>query len=341
MSIPPAARRLLPCAVVTMLTLTACSSLLPESEPVRGQATAGGVVGEFGGRGDAQGGPGDSSGAAPSPTASAPPSPAALTPEDYRAELEQARGPVREALKKLAGNGGKSLDRRVKGIADAVDDAVARLEPLSPPVELAAQHGNYVGALRSFGTAFDGALQDVETQQACTGPAVLTGLEKYGELSRMKDAAAGLSGYPADVVSVKAAGQRNRRLPNGRIIRSESRTGRGSLKVHNGGKRDAVVVMLRGGKRVVTFYVRGKGKVTISGVRDGKYKVFYTTGTDWDAKARAFTRSCEFTQFGKTVPFKTTYSGSYIRWNNWTITLHSVKGGTVRSKPLKPGDFPG
>ncbi|GAA3446061.1 hypothetical protein Pve01_13980 [Planomonospora venezuelensis] len=324
-----------------MLALTACSSLLPPSEPVRGQATAGGVVGAFGGQSGDRGGDqgGDPTGAAPSSTASATPSPAALAPEDYRAELEQARGPVREALKKLAGTGGKSLDRRVKGVAAAVDDAVARLEPLAPPAELAAQHGNYVGALRSFGTAFDGALQDVQTQQACTGPAVLTGLEKQGELTRMDEAAAAMSGYPADVVPVKAAGQRNRRLPNGRIIRSESRTGRGSLKIHNGGKRDAVIVMLRGGKRVVTVYVRGKSKATISGVRDGKYKVFYTTGTDWDS--RAFTRSCEFTQFGKTVPFKTTYSGAYVRWNNWTITLHSVKGGTVRSKPLKPDDFPG
>ncbi|MFB9719093.1 hypothetical protein [Planobispora longispora] len=339
MSIPPAARRLLPCAVVTVFALTACSSFVPEREPVRGQATAGGVVGSFGGAGDASGG--DPSAAPSTAGPSAAPSPSALTAEAYRAELEKAGKPVKEALRKLAGTGGlKSLDRRVESTASAADDAVARLSGLTPPPELAAQHGTYVGALREFADAVGAARWDVESQKVCTGSSVLAELEKLGRLSQMKTAAKGLEGYPADVISVKVAERKNRRLSNGKIIKSESRTGRGSMKVHNGGKQDAVVVVTRGGKRVLSFYVRKKGRTTISGMRDGTYRVFYTTGADWDGKARAFTRSCDFTEFGKKVPFKTTYSGGYVRWNNWTLTLHAVKGGTVQSKPVKPDAFP-
>ncbi|MFB9880439.1 hypothetical protein ACFFMN_21050 [Planobispora siamensis] len=336
MSLPPTTRRLIPCVTVAALTLSACSTLTPAREPVRGQATAGGVVRGSGGAGT------DPSGNPSVAVSTAPPSPSALTADAYRAELEQAREPVRQALQKVASTGGlNGLDGRVRKAADAVDQAVTRLQVLTPPPEVAAQHGNYLGTLRTFGGALRDAVQGVRAQETCTGPSVLTKLEKDGELSVMKDAAAALTGYPADVVSVKAAKQQNRRLPNGRILKSyESRTGRGSLKVDNGGDYDAFVVVLRGKKRVVSFYVRKKGKATISGIRDGKYKVYYSTGTDWDAKRKAFTRSCDFTQFGKTVPYKTTYSGAYIRWNNWTITLHSVKGGTVASKPVKPGDFP-
>ncbi|GGS49493.1 hypothetical protein GCM10010156_05230 [Planobispora rosea] len=321
--------------MVTVAALTACSALTPEREPVRGQATAGGVVGSPGGTDVPAGNP--STGASPAVT----PSPAALTAEAYRAELEQAGEPVRDALRKLAGTRGlKDLDRRVESTTGAVNEAVARLSVLTPPPEVAAQHGNYLGALRELGTAVGDVRWDVESQQVCTGSAVLADLEGGGDLTRLKSAAEGLAGYPADVIPVKFSEPKNRRLSNGKIISSESRTGRGSLKVDNGGSRDAVVVVTRGGKRVLSFYVRKKSKTTIRGMRDGTYRVFYTTGSDWDGKARTFSRSCEFTEFGKKVPFKTTYSGAYIRWNNWTLTLHSVKGGTVQSKPVKPDKFP-
>ncbi|GAA3139046.1 hypothetical protein GCM10010466_32720 [Planomonospora alba] len=334
MRTPPAAPRLLSgaaLATAAALTLAACSS--GGDRPVGGGAAATGAVGAVGGR---------SAGSPSGGAAGTTPSPAALTAEAYRAELNKARGPVRDELRKLSRTGGfKGLDKRIGRTATAVRDAVARLETLTPPPEVALQHATYLDALRMFGAAFDGARQDVRAQEACTGPAVLTRLDRAGDLADMKEAAAGLAGYPADVVPVKAAKQKTRRLPNGRIIQSESRTGRGSLKVHNGGTRDAVVVVMRGKRKAVTFYVRKKSRATVPGVRDGSYKIFYTTGTDWDSGARAFSRSCGFTEFGKSVRFKTTYSGGYVRWNNWTLTLHAVKNGTVRSKPVDPDKFPG
>ncbi|GGK87945.1 hypothetical protein Ppa06_52990 [Planomonospora parontospora subsp. parontospora] len=316
---------------VTALALAACTSTTGV-RPVAGQATASGVVGS----------PGAPGGTSPGgPVASATPSPSALTAEAYRAELQQARGPVRDALRKVADTGGlKNLDKRIGQAATAVSEAASRLETLAAPPELAVQHATYLDALRTFGAALDGARPDVLAQETCTGPAVLTKLDRAGDLADMKEAAAALTGYPADVVSVKAAKQKTRRLSNGKIIQSESRTGRGSMKVHNGGSRDAVVVVMRGKKKAFSLYVRKKAKATVPGVRDGSYRVFYTTGTDWDSGAKAFTRSCVFTEFGKSVKFRTTRSGGYIRWNNWTLTLHAVKGGTVRSKPVDPDKFP-
>ncbi|MFC4060132.1 hypothetical protein ACFOWE_17645 [Planomonospora corallina] len=333
MRISPAAPRLLSgaaLATAAALTLTACTAV-PATRPTGGQATASGVVGAMGGGSGTPGGAAD-----------ATPAPAGLTAEQYRAELQQARGPVRDALRKLAdADGYKGLGKRVDRTASAVRQAVARLEALTPPAEVTLQHSTYLDALRMFGAAFDGAGQDVRAQEVCTGPAVLTRLDRSGDLPDMKEAAAGLAGYPADVVSVKAAKQKTRRLGNGRIIQSESRTGRGSVKVHNGGTSDAVVFLVRGKKKAVVFYVRKKSRATVPGIRDGKYRIFYTTGSDWDSGARAFSRSCAFTEFGKSVRFRTTRSGGYIRWDNWTLTLHAVKGGNVRSKPVDPDKFPG
>ncbi|WP_157594257.1 hypothetical protein [Streptosporangium amethystogenes] len=320
--------RILACAVATLVALTACTA--SSDEKVTGPATAGGVAGVGQGTGGQASSP---------PTGS--PAPVALTPEEYRAELEKARGPVRAAVKKLAATGGlKTLDKRLEQTSDAVDGAVNRLAELAPPAEVKVQHDDYVEALRALSTAFGGARQDAEAQRFCTGPAVLTGMDRAGSLSDVEKAADGLSGYPASVISVKAPKQRTRRLSNGRFIASEGRPSRAYLQLSNGTRRDAVIVLVRGKRKAVTVYVRKKSNFKIQGVRDGNYKIYYTFGEDWDSKARSFTRSCDFERFGKSVRFRTTYAGNQIRWTNWRITLHSVTGGNVKPKRIKPGDFP-
>ncbi|MEU7452515.1 hypothetical protein [Streptosporangium roseum] len=323
--------RLLSCAVVTVLALTACTSGT-SSDPVVGSATAGGVVGTTGGGG----GTGASSSGTPTPTG--------LTPEAYRAELDKARGPIREALKKLDATDGKGLDERLERTVAMMEEAVSGLEAVVPPPEVRTEHGDYVGTLRRLVSALSAAQEDVRAQEVCTGPAVLTGVEEAGQLSPVRDsgeALADLGDYRADVVPVKVGKERSRRLSNGKFITSEGRPGRAYLELKNGNSRDAVVVLVRGKKKAIRVYVRKKSKFRIQGVRDGSYKVYYTLGTDWDSKARGFTRSCDFEQFGKSVRFRTVHTATQIRWTDWTITLNAVKGGTVRPKRIKPGDFPG
>lgn len=322
--------RLLSCAVVTVLALTACTSGT-SSDPVVGSATAGGVVGTAGG-----GGTGAPSSGTPTPTG--------LTPEAYRAELDKARGPIREALKKLDATGGKGLDERLEKTVASMEEAVAGLEALVPPPEVSTAHGDYAGALRRLVAALSAAQEDVRAQEVCTGPAVLTGVQEAGQLSPVRDsgnALADLGDYRADVVPVKVGKERSRRLSNGKYINSEGRPGRAYLELKNGNSRDAVVVLVRGKKKAIRVYVRKKSKFRIQGVRDGNYKVYYTLGTDWDSKDRSFTRSCDFEQFGKSVRFRTVRTSTQIRWTDWTITLNAVKGGTVRPKRIKPGEFPG
>ncbi|MFF4415287.1 hypothetical protein ACFYY8_22385 [Streptosporangium sp. NPDC001559] len=320
------APRLISCAVVTTMALSACTTV-SSNDPVVGGPTAGGVVGE---------GTGPVVGSDPATV----PTVVELTADAYRAELNKARGPIRDAIRKLNDTGGKGLGERLERTVSTMESAVSGLEALVPPSDVKVQHGNYVGALRSLTSALSDAKEDVEAQDVCTGPAVLTGADESGRLSPVRDSGRALVGYPADVVSVKVSGERSRRLGNGSYISSESRPGRAYLELKNGNNRDAVVVLTRGKKKVISVYVRKKSSFKIKGVRDGTYKVYYTLGVDWDSRARAFSRSCTFEQFGKSVRFRTTRTWSQIRWTNWTLTLNAVVGGTVRPKHIKPSEFP-
>lgn len=165
-------------------------------------------------------------------------------------------------------------------------------------------------------------------------------------LTAVRDAANALTdkgraqGYVFGLLAPLAAEEQNRRLPNGQLVRPGSRTGRGQLTVDNGGNWDAVVTLAVDKRPAVSVYVRANAKHTVDGIRDGSYLVYYTTGTDWDAKARGFTRGCAFAQFNDSFEFVTTRTATQVQWDKWTITLQPVSGGTARTSDVDPDEFP-
>jgi hypothetical protein len=96
--------------------------------------------------------------------------------------------------------------------------------------------------------------------------------------------------------------------------------------------------MARRGARtpVLAVYVRGGGKATVGGIRDGTYEVFWTEGRDWDNRLHAFTRDCAFQRFED--PF--TYTTTHRTYDNHGITLRPVVGGNARTGPVDPESFP-
>lgn len=324
--------RLLPCVLVTALALSACTT--GGAEPLTGDSVARGVAGPA----DPSALTGPSGSAIEIPT----PTPTFLTPESYRAEIADVRDPVRSALARLAGSGKPAiLERRAGDAAEALQTAADRLDALAPPVEAQDVHIGYSRAVRALSTRLGTAAFDVRSRGVCTASGLFARLGRSSEVSALHQAGAALQDlgdYP--VVTVKAPKQQTRRLPTGRYIRSESRTGRGTLTIHNGGTQDAVITLVRSKRKVVSVYVRKKGKFTVSGVRDGKYRIYFTTGVDWDPKARSFTRSCSFSQFDDPLGFRTTYSSTLVRWQTWRITLHRITGGNARTRNVDPDKFP-
>ncbi|MCP2352794.1 hypothetical protein [Nonomuraea roseoviolacea] len=333
-----AAPRMISCVLaLATLTLGACSAAT--DRPSGGQPVVSGVAGGSGAAPSA----GPPSGTAAAPPGTAAPSASALDPAAYKAELESRRKAMAGAIGSMAGaRTVKTLGQRAQKAAEAVESGAAALAAVTPPDQVRSQHDAYVASLRDFATALGGTAGKVGSRDLCTSSAALT--DVGGALKSLDQAGQALQragDYPADVVSVKAGGKKNRRLKNGSFIRRGSLTGRSSLQIDNGGTRDAVVTLVKGGSKVVSVYVRKKAKFKISGVRDGTYKIYFTHGVDWDGRARAFTRQCSFERFQKSVKFKTTFTATQIRWHDWRITLHAIAGGNARTADVDPDDFPG
>ncbi|MEV0231432.1 hypothetical protein [Nonomuraea sp. NPDC050786] len=315
---------------MSALTLGACSSSLPS--PTEGASKVSGVAGGNGGGAPVSGGG----------TETSTPSPSALTAEEYKSALQSRHKAMAGAIASLAGaRSVKALDERVGSAEEALSGAADALAALAPPDAVRAQHDAYVTSLRDFTSALGSTAGKVGARNLCTSSAVLTDLDdKLAALDKAGEALQSAGGYPADIVDVKAGKKENRRLGNGSFVRRSTLNGRSSLEVDNGGTRDAVVTVVKGGSKTFSVYVRKKSKFKVRGVRDGTYKIYFTHGVDWDGKRKAFTRECSFEKFEKSVKFKTTFTATQIRWHDWRITLHAISGGNARTAPVDPDDFP-
>ena len=129
----------------------------------------------------------------------------------------------------------------------------------------------------------------------------------------------------------------NRRGSTGYLKRISNR-GLGQLKINNSGAMDALVSLVprSGSKAVSIAYVRSKGHFTVTGVRDGTYRIFVASGVDWDGSLRAFTRTCDFRKFDDTLKFSTTST----QFTVWTITLQATGGGNTPTSDVDPDQFP-
>lgn len=129
-----------------------------------------------------------------------------------------------------------------------------------------------------------------------------------------------------------------RRLKNGTFIkRAVPLDGYGKLEIDNGTDLDAAAVLTTRGEEIVfSVYIRAHSKVTITGIRDGTYKLFFMMGEDWDNAVGRFTRKTSYQVFEDTFPYTTTATKATI----WYVTLHPVVGGTAETEHVDPNEFP-
>ncbi|MEV4564593.1 hypothetical protein AB0K12_12560 [Nonomuraea sp. NPDC049419] len=123
---------------------------------------------------------------------------------------------------------------------------------------------------------------------------------------------------------------------NGRILYDRISGGLGRLKIKNGTSRDGVVALVKGKKKAISIYVRAKSTATIRDVRDGTYRIYFTTGTRFSVSKGRFTRAASYQRFTSKLRFTTTSRTATA----WTLTLNPVKGGNARTTYVNPKDFP-
>lgn len=161
---------------------------------------------------------------------------------------------------------------------------------------------------------------------------VVAAVALTGALLTSAPAGAATAGQTAVAVSQTAAS----RPANGRIIYDRISGGRGVLKIKNGTSRDGVVTLVKGSTKAISIYVRARSTARISDVRDGTYRIYFTTGYRFSSSKGRFTRSATYQRFNDRLRFRTTSS----QYTIWTLTLNPVKGGNARTSQVDPKDFP-
>jgi hypothetical protein len=272
-----------------------------------------------------------------------PPDPVSV--QEYGTTLAGAVDSLESTLKGLTkAKGYKGLDDRVGAVETAAAEAVTELSQVTPPAELAGGHSQLVTAMQAFHGELGGLSSQVGDRALCTGSAVRAGLGDADATSALRDALAAVSAKLPDdrpVLRLPAAGQKGgSRPPNGKLLRAGNTGGRSELTIDNGGSHDAVVTLSKSGRPVISVYVRKDKTYTVKSVPDGSYSVFFTGGSGWDGTARAFGRDCAFSRFEDPLEFRTTRDAGGIYWQNFTITLQPVVGGTARTEDVNPDDFP-
>ncbi|WP_147339331.1 hypothetical protein [Actinomadura spongiicola] len=268
-----------------------------------------------------------------------------LSTDAYTRKLTESAQSLSNALQVIGGAVKYSdVSARLSEARNAADRTKQALNDLTPPKDARTAHSQLVVALFQFSRDMDGIDQDVQGQRLCTVPAVqhrvgsATGARLLREAAARLQAAPGGHAFPATIAD--PGPRTEHREPNGRLLKKGARGGRGDLIVENNGERDAVVSLTRSGKAVFTVYVRRKGKTTIKDIADGTYRIMYTTGSDWDTKAKRFSRDCDVQQSVDDTTFSTTISGGYIRWQNWRYIISPGSGGNSVTTRGKPDDFP-
>jgi hypothetical protein len=271
---------------------------------------------------------------------SAPAAVPAASPEQYQLALTSLDSALTTGWRKLSA---ARTPATVRNAADAlaltVQSEAEKLRGMTPPDQVAAAHGELVSALEELSAG----LSSGSTENVCSGSSATPRLSRGAALNQVRTAAQALGAAdPAHPYRVgtwvpKVTKDPKRRLTNGKYIKRTMSSGAGQLKIKNGGGADGVVSIVAGnGKPAIVVYVRGKQNFTVRGIRDGSYHVFLSTGSDWDAAAKTFSRDCAFERFDDAFKFRTTSTTYTI----WEITVQAVSGGNATATSVSPDDFP-
>ncbi|GIG92492.1 hypothetical protein [Plantactinospora endophytica] len=273
------------------------------------------------------------------------PSAAPISAQEYQALLAEVDKAVAPGFTQLgAAKNPKAVGIAAGTIGRALDQQISALSRVVPPQNAATAHADLLRGLEGMIDSITETGSAAGAGEVCLGSSALARLSRDTSADDIRTAQQALAAAdPAQPYQVgkfvpKKTADGNRRLSNGAYIK-RVRSGQGQLKIENGGSSDAVINLVLGSAKspTVSVYVRAKGKHTVSSVKDGTYRIYMTGGKDWDARAKAFSRNCNFQRFEDTFKFTTTSS----QYTIWTITLTPVAGGNAQTSEVDPNAFPG
>ncbi|PYC71681.1 hypothetical protein C7C46_26735 [Streptomyces tateyamensis] len=262
------------------------------------------------------------------------------TPTPYGESLNTLVGPVNDALAQLPKAGSLSeVKTALDDVQRAATSAATGLQGLNPPSGAGDANRQLYVAMDTLATNYSTVSGDIDGNKVC---ATSSALAEAGGVQGLKDVqtavtALAAAGYTATFSAPQTGQLQHRALDNGHKIREGQTNGDGELTVDNGGGSvDAVLTLTQSGQAAYSFYVVKGETAKITGIRDGKYDVYFAGGFDWDDGTKKFTQSCAFTKFDDGLDFTTTSS----TYSTWTLTLKPAIGGNASTSTVPPDQYP-
>jgi hypothetical protein len=111
-------------------------------------------------------------------------------------------------------------------------------------------------------------------------------------------------------------------------------TGRGSLLVHNGGGRDAVIVLAHGSVGHRALYVRAGEQVQLLNVAPGSYRVLLAAGRTWSGDR--FAADTAYQELERPAEFRERTDGQTVDYTRLTISITPIMADMRGFRPISP-----
>jgi hypothetical protein len=283
-----------------------------------------------------------SPGAAGTTSASASPSPTPLTPEAYQQALDSVDKALATPIQLISqATTPNRLDSPMDNLSVTLDYQVEALRQITPPAAVVQATRDLISGLGGLAAT----VRDLSGPDAtvCAGSAAMARISQSAAADSLRTTIKDLTtadpakAYHFGTFLPAKTADSKRRLNNGNMIKKAG-GGLGQFKVKNSGSTDAVVTLAPAGSKSATFsvYIRNGETATASGIKDGTYDAYMSSGEDWDSGAKVFTMNCRQQKSNDTFKFSTTGRTYTV----WTIELHPATGGNGTSSNVNPGDVP-
>jgi len=225
-------------------------------------------------------------------------------------------------------------------VQEAILAEISKLRDIHPPVNVRTANGHLIDGLTTLNNDVVGIISGTEVAVSCGGATALSILTSGTGATTVRQVAQELAtadpnqAYVAGGFLPAAVAQQARQLANSAIIKKASPSGANQLKVENQSSNDAVISGAAAGSTTAsfTYYVRAGKTATLSGIPNGDFAIYSTTGQDWDAAAKTFTRNCGYARPSDPLTFAATRS----QYTIWTITITSPGS----ANPTLAANFP-
>ena len=100
------------------------------------------------------------------------------------------------------------------------------------------------------------------------------------------------------------------------------------------------------------MYVRRRANCTDSGIPNGKYRVYYWIGRDWNRYMHGFLTTDDRGRYDEPLEYSTRswtsswtdasyrYTQQNTQYTEWTLSLYGVPGGTAGVRQISENEFP-